>query len=63
MLVINIKDGESIDRALRRYKKKVRDTKLMNEIRERKNFEKPSVSRRKEIIKAVYKNKKQNNDN
>ena len=56
MLVINIKDGESIDRALRRYKKKVRDTKLMNEIRERKNFEKPSVSRRKEIIKAVYKN-------
>ena len=63
MLVINIKDGESIDRALRRYKKKVRDTKLMNESRERKNFEKPSVSRRKEIIKAVYKNKKQNNDN
>ncbi len=58
MLVINVKDGETIDRALRRYKRKVRDTKLMKEVRNRKHFEKPSVRRRAEILKAVYRDKK-----
>ncbi|AFC22825.1 MULTISPECIES: 30S ribosomal protein S21 [Saprospira] len=54
MLIINVKDSETIDRALRRYKRKVRDTKLMREVRTRKHFEKPSVVRRTEKLKAVY---------
>lgn len=55
MLIINVKDNETIDRALGRYKRKVRDTKLMKEVRRRKSFEKPSISRRGEILKAVHK--------
>ena len=54
MLIINVKDSETIDCALRRYKRKVRDTKLMREVRTRKHFEKPSVVRRTEKLKAVY---------
>jgi small subunit ribosomal protein S21 len=60
MLVINVKDGETIDRALRRYKRKVRDTKLMKEVRTRKHFEKPSVRRRTQILKAIYREEKLN---
>jgi len=58
MIIIKRKDGETIDRALRRYKRKHREVKLMKELRRRKNYVKPSVERRKEIIKAVYSLKK-----
>lgn len=57
MLVINIKEGESIDRALKRYKRKFRSTRLLKEIRRRKNFVKPSVERRNEILNAEYRKK------
>jgi small subunit ribosomal protein S21 len=43
MLIINVKDSETIDRALSRYKKKVKDTQLLKEVRRRKNFEKPCL--------------------
>jgi small subunit ribosomal protein S21 len=55
MLIINIKDNETIDRALGRYKKKVRDTQLLKEVRRRKSFEKPSITRRGQVLKAVHK--------
>ena len=58
MIIIEVKDGESIDRALKRYKNKHRRVKLMDELRRRKHFTKPSVERRTEVLKAVYKNKK-----
>lgn len=54
MLVINVKDGESIDRALRRYKNKHKKVQLMKHLRARKHFEKPSVERRSEILRAKY---------
>jgi small subunit ribosomal protein S21 len=54
MLIINVKEEESIDRALKRYKRKFQSTGLLKEIRRRKNFEKPSVERRNEILNAVY---------
>lgn len=54
MLVISVKEGESIDRALKRYKRKYDRTGVMKQIRGRKQFIKPSVARRKEIIKAAY---------
>ena len=53
MLVIEVKDGESIDRALRRYKRKVRDTQILKELRKRKEYTKPSVHRRNETLKAI----------
>lgn len=55
MLIIEIKNGETIDKALRRYKRKSRDTKIIRELRDRKQFTKPSVKRRHERLKAVYK--------
>lgn len=55
MLLIYVKDNETIDRALGRYKRKVKDTRLLKEVRRRKSFEKPSVVRRTEILKAIHK--------
>jgi small subunit ribosomal protein S21 len=57
MLIINVKDNESIDRALKRYKKKFERTGTMRQLRARTAFEKPSVRRRFEILRAVYKEK------
>lgn len=54
MLVISVKEGESIDRALKRYKRKFDRTGVMKEVRARKQFIKPSVERRKEVLKAAY---------
>lgn len=53
MLIIEVKDGESIDRALRRYKRKVRDTRILKELRNRREYTKPSVQRRNELLKAI----------
>lgn len=58
MLIIEVKDSENIDRALKRYKRKVQQTKILREVRNRKEFRKPSVERRTQILKAVYKEKK-----
>lgn len=58
MLIIEVKDGENIDRALKRYKRKFQRTKLMREIRRRKQFTKPSVARRNEILNAQYRQEK-----
>lgn len=55
MLVIPVKEGENIERAIKKYKKKFEKTKVMREIRTRKEFIKPSVLRRQEVIKASYK--------
>lgn len=58
MLIIEVKEGESIDRALKRYKRKHRETKVMKELRKRKEFVKPSVKRRAEVLSAIYKERK-----
>lgn len=58
MLIIEVKDSENIDRALKRYKRKVQQTKILRELRDRKEFKKPSVQRRNQILKAIYKEKK-----
>ncbi len=54
MLVISVKEGEAIERALKRYKRKFDRTGTMRQLRSRQQFTKPSVERRKEIIKAAY---------
>jgi small subunit ribosomal protein S21 len=63
MLIINIKEDESIDRALKRYKRKYQMTGVINELRRRKNFTKPSVERRNEILNAEYRLKKYGGEN
>jgi small subunit ribosomal protein S21 len=54
MINILVKEGESIERALKRYKRKHRNVKTMQNIREGQFFTKPSVKRRREIQKAGY---------
>ena len=54
MLIINIKENESIDKALKRFKKKFEKTGVLKELRARTAFEKPSVRRRSQIIRAAY---------
>jgi small subunit ribosomal protein S21 len=53
MLIIPIKDGENIDRALKRFKRKFDKTGAMRQLRTRKQFTKPSVKNRQKIQKVV----------
>jgi small subunit ribosomal protein S21 len=62
MLIINVKSDESIDRALKRYKRKFKRTRVLRELRDRKNFVKPSVRRRNEILNAEYRQKMYGSD-
>ena len=54
MLIIPVKEGENIDSALKRFKRKFDRTGTMRQLRARKQFTKPSVKRRAEIQKAQY---------
>jgi len=54
MLRIPVKEGENIDRALKRYKRKFVKTTVKNQLQERKQFTKPSVARRVQVQKAQY---------
>ncbi|PWG79108.1 30S ribosomal protein S21 [Pararcticibacter amylolyticus] len=55
MIIINVKDGESLDKALKRFKKKFEKTGVLRELRSRQAFEKKSVARRNVVKRAVYK--------
>jgi small subunit ribosomal protein S21 len=55
MLVITVKENETIDKALKRFKKKFEKTKVLKQLRARQAFKKPSVSRRMEVLNAAYK--------
>ena len=54
MLIIPVKEGENIDRALKRFKRKFDKTGTMRGLKNRKEFVKPSIVRRAEIKKAQY---------
>jgi small subunit ribosomal protein S21 len=55
MLIIDSKDCENIDKALKKYKKKFEKAKILVQLRERQSYTKPSVKRRGEVLKAIYK--------
>lgn len=59
MLIIPVKEGENIERALKKYKKKFDKTGVVKELRNRKEFEKPSVTKRQQTIRAAYRQKLQ----
>lgn len=61
MLIIDVKDSESIDKALKKYKRKFERSGTLKQLRRRKNFTKPSVERRTEVLKAIYKQEKYGN--
>ena len=54
MLIVKLKKGEDINRALKRFKQKFRKSQTLKELRSRTEFVKPSIKRRKQIQKAKY---------
>jgi small subunit ribosomal protein S21 len=55
MIIVDTTKYGSIEQALKVYKNKVNKTKMINQLRERQTYTKPSVVRRKEILDAIYK--------
>ena len=54
MIIVQVKEGENIERALKKFKRKFEMTGIVKVLRARQAFEKPSVTNRKKMIKAVY---------
>ncbi|MCB0733607.1 MAG: 30S ribosomal protein S21 [Flavobacteriales bacterium] len=61
MLIVNVKENESVEKALKRFKKKFERTGVLRELRDRQQFTKPSVRNRMQKIKAIYKQQQQQN--
>ncbi len=54
MIIVPIKEGENIDRVLKKMKRKFEKTGVIRELRDRQKFTKPSVKKREEKLKAIY---------
>ncbi|MBO4243946.1 MAG: 30S ribosomal protein S21 [Bacteroidales bacterium] len=54
MIIVPIKEGENIERALKKFKRKFEKTGVVKELRERQAFTKFSVRRREQLLKAIY---------
>jgi small subunit ribosomal protein S21 len=63
MIIIDVTKFSSIEQALKVYKNKHNKIGIVRELRDRQEFVKPSVKRREEVRKAVYMEKKFNNNN
>ena len=57
MLIIDIKETDSIEKALRKYKRKFNQAGILKELRSRKHYTKPSARKRNQMLKAAYKQK------
>lgn len=62
MLRIIVHEGDNIEKALKKFKRKVNDTRLIKELRNRKEYTKPSVENRKKMLKAKYVQKLRNEE-
>lgn len=54
MIIMPIKEGENIERALKKFKRKFEKTGVLKELRSRQQFQKPSVRKRRDMERAVY---------
>jgi small subunit ribosomal protein S21 len=63
MIIVQVKDNESIDKALKRFKKKFEKTGVLKELRGRTYFEKRSVKKRNVLIRAAYRQKLRDEEN
>ncbi|KOY85323.1 MAG: 30S ribosomal protein S21 [Raineya sp.] len=63
MLVIQVKENETIDKALKRFKKKFEKTGVLKQLRSRTFFEKKSISRRRTVLRAAYRQTLQQAEN
>jgi len=62
MIIVPIKEGDNIERALKKFKRKSERTGIIKQLRQRQQFEKPSVINRKKMMKAVYVQKLHTNE-
>ena len=60
MIIVPVKDGENIERALKKFKRKFEKTGVIKELRSRQQFNKPSVLKRLKMEKAIYVQKLRN---
>ncbi len=58
MIVVPVKEGENIERALKKFKRKFEKTGVVKELRRRQCFDKPSIVNRDEMMHAIYIEKK-----
>ena len=54
MIIVPVKDGENIERALKKFKRKFEKTGVVKELRSRQQFDKPSVNKRLKMERAIY---------
>ena len=54
MIVVPVKEGENIEKALKKFKRKFEKTGIVKELRSRQQFDKPSVTERLKKERAVY---------
>ena len=54
MIVIQVKEGENIERALKKFKRKFEKTGVVKELRSRQAYTKPSITKRQQKLKAIY---------
>jgi len=54
MIIVPIKEGENIERALKKFKRKFEKTGVVKELRSRQAFQKPSMRKREVVKRAVY---------
>lgn len=60
MIIVPLKEGENIERALKKFKRKYEKTGIIKELRDRQAYTKPSVRNRQQLLKAIYKQSLQN---
>ena len=54
MIIVPVKDGENIERALKKFKRKFEKTGVVKELRARQQYVKPSVLTRLKMDHAIY---------
>lgn len=62
MLIIDVREVDHIDKALRKYKKKFEKTGVLRQLRSRQAFIKPSIKNRSEVLRAAYRQQVQNKE-
>ncbi|MCM1078937.1 MAG: 30S ribosomal protein S21 [Bacteroidales bacterium] len=62
MIIVPVKEGENIERALKKFKRKFEKTGVVKELRARQQFDKPSVLKRLKMERAVYVQKLRQNE-
>ena len=62
MIIVPVKEGENIERALKKYKRKYEKTGVVKELRRRQQYNKPSVLKRLKMEHAIYVQKLRQNE-